>query len=111
MMATAYGIAERAADQIKATYGAVIPIANGSTSDSGSSSGSSSSNTATHKSTLSTGTKAAIGAASGVAAIALIAVRSNHPHVPALTCIDFYRYSFLCAIAMKSSGAHHFHTQ
>ncbi|KAJ7896315.1 hypothetical protein B0H14DRAFT_3853704 [Mycena olivaceomarginata] len=76
-MATAYGIAERAADLIKATYGAAIP-SNGSTSDSGSSSGSnsgsSSSNTPSHKSKLSTGTKAAIGAASGVAAIAVIAV-------------------------------------
>ncbi|KAJ6602071.1 hypothetical protein DFH09DRAFT_1270828 [Mycena vulgaris] len=79
-MATAYGIAERAADLIKATYGASIPTANsstsanGSTTDSGSDSGSSSSNTAPHKSTLSTGTKAAIGAASGVAAIAVIAL-------------------------------------
>jgi len=77
MMATAYGISERAADLIKATYGAAIPSVNGSTPDpgssSGSNSGSSSSNTATHKSTLSTGTKAAIGAASSVAAIALIA--------------------------------------
>jgi len=84
MMTTAYGIAERAADLIKTTYGA--PIAslsnNGSSSDSGSSSGSNSGSSSgqsnsndatTTKSALSTGTKAAIGAASGVAALALIA--------------------------------------
>ncbi|KAF7352213.1 hypothetical protein MVEN_01184600 [Mycena venus] len=61
-MATAYGVAERAADLIKATYGAPITSSdNSSSTDSG------------LISALSTGTKVAIGAASGVAALALIA--------------------------------------
>ncbi|KAJ7034159.1 hypothetical protein C8F04DRAFT_956689 [Mycena alexandri] len=83
-MATAYGVAEHAADLIKAAYGAVLsPNTNstssapnsGSSGSSGSgSSSSSNSNDATTKSALSTGTKAAIGAASGAAALALLAV-------------------------------------
>ncbi|KAJ6515224.1 hypothetical protein C8R45DRAFT_202843 [Mycena sanguinolenta] len=82
-MATAYGVAEHAADLIKAAYGApILASSNGSsTTDSGSSgSGSttgdqSSNNLTTTKSGMSTAAKAGIGAAAGVAAIALLAVR------------------------------------
>ncbi|KAF7335241.1 Choline dehydrogenase [Mycena sanguinolenta] len=83
-MATAYGVAERAADLIKAAYGApILASSNGSTTDSGSGSGSgsgsssgdqSSNNLTTTKSGMSTAAKAGIGAAAGVAAIALLAV-------------------------------------
>ncbi|KAJ6532258.1 hypothetical protein DFH09DRAFT_1182534 [Mycena vulgaris] len=78
-MGTAYGIAERAADLIKAAHGAVSTSSTssaGSSQSSGSSSsgGNSSNDTTTKSSTLSTGTKIAIGAASGVAALALLAV-------------------------------------
>ncbi|KAJ6464591.1 GMC oxidoreductase-domain-containing protein [Mycena sanguinolenta] len=80
-MATAYGVAEHAADLIKAAYGApILASSNGSsTTDSGSSgSGSttgdqSSNNLTTTKSGMSTAAKAGIGAAAGVAAIALLA--------------------------------------
>ncbi|KAJ7265350.1 hypothetical protein B0H12DRAFT_1011454 [Mycena haematopus] len=79
-MATTYGVAERAADLIKATYGAPIAASSSATSSGsnpGSTSGSQSNNhNDVVKSSLSTGTKAAIGAAAGVTAIALIAVSS-----------------------------------
>ncbi|KAJ7724738.1 hypothetical protein DFH07DRAFT_854638 [Mycena maculata] len=73
-MATAYGIAERAADLIKATYGGVSAT-NTSTSSPGSSSSpsTSSNNDTASTSTLSTGTKIGIAAGSAVAAVALIA--------------------------------------
>ncbi|KAJ6515246.1 hypothetical protein C8R45DRAFT_203429 [Mycena sanguinolenta] len=68
-MTAAYGIAERAADLIKAMYGAQLTSA----STTGSTTTSSSSDGATRLSSLSTGAKVAIGAGSGVAAIGLIA--------------------------------------
>ncbi|KAJ7055093.1 hypothetical protein C8F01DRAFT_994648 [Mycena amicta] len=77
-MATAYGIAERAADLIKATYGGVTTSSNGSSSTSSSDSPGSTSNndSTTHSSSvLSTGAKIAIAAGSAVAAIAVLAVR------------------------------------
>ncbi|KAF8207825.1 hypothetical protein K438DRAFT_1575096 [Mycena galopus ATCC 62051] len=81
-MATAYGVAENAADLIKATYGAPILSTNGTDSGSGSGSSSGSSgdqssqqNNVNAKSALSTGAKAAIGAVIAVAALVLIAVR------------------------------------
>ncbi|KAJ7167840.1 hypothetical protein C8R46DRAFT_898201 [Mycena filopes] len=83
-MATAYGVAERAADLIKAAHAAVPSSstttgANSSASSGSGSSSSSNNNDATTKSTMSTGTKAAIGAASGAAALALLAVHSLSP--------------------------------
>jgi hypothetical protein len=78
-MTAAYGIAERAADLIKAMYG--VPLSGSSTTDSGTPSGSDSgspsggNNVGAAKSTLSTGAKAAIAGAAVVAAIALMAVR------------------------------------
>jgi hypothetical protein len=99
-MATAYGIAERAADLIKATYGAPSASTDGSTTDSGSSSspsgsdsGNKSNNNVATTSTLSTGTKIAIGAGSAVAAIALIAVRS--------LCVSHY-LGLICVLAGPS---------
>ncbi|KAJ7248394.1 hypothetical protein C8J57DRAFT_1189614 [Mycena rebaudengoi] len=78
-MATVYGVAERAADLIKAVHGAAGSSESPAfSSDGASSTGSSNdnnNNTAPSTSTLSTGTKVAIGAAAGVAAVALIAVR------------------------------------
>ncbi|KAJ7682021.1 hypothetical protein DFH06DRAFT_971575 [Mycena polygramma] len=89
-MATTYGIAERAADLIKAKYGAVIVSSSSAGANPSSSGSTSSSNTNTNDeataSTLSTGTKVAIGAGSAVAAVALIAVRSfDHLPAPGLT--------------------------
>ncbi|KAJ7245711.1 hypothetical protein C8J57DRAFT_758359 [Mycena rebaudengoi] len=78
-MATAYGVAERAADLIKAVHGASVSSESPTSSSDGSSSTGTSSNdnnnnnTAPTTSTLSTGAKVAIGAAAGVAAVALIA--------------------------------------
>ncbi|KAF7299908.1 Choline dehydrogenase [Mycena chlorophos] len=72
-MSTAYGIAERAADLIKATYGGAS--LNNSNSSSSTTTSSPSSNTAstTHTSTdLSLGTKIGIAAGSGVVALALL---------------------------------------
>ncbi|KAJ7181580.1 hypothetical protein C8R43DRAFT_273227 [Mycena crocata] len=80
-MATAYGIAERAAAMMKVAHAAVIA---NSTSDSGSGSGSgstsdgstspnSNNNNATNTSNLSTGTKVAIGAGAGALALVLLA--------------------------------------
>ncbi|KAJ7265370.1 hypothetical protein B0H12DRAFT_1011456 [Mycena haematopus] len=70
-MTAAYGIAERAADLIKAMYGEQLTSvsANGGSATTSSTS----SNNATR---LTTGTKAAIGVGSTVIAIALIAVRA-----------------------------------
>ncbi|KAJ7055079.1 hypothetical protein C8F01DRAFT_1234855 [Mycena amicta] len=79
-MATAYGIAERAADIIKATYGGVTTSSNGSSSTSSADSpGSTSNNDSTKHSSsiLSTGAKIAIAAGSAVASIAVLAVRIN----------------------------------
>ncbi|KAF7302292.1 Choline dehydrogenase [Mycena indigotica] len=79
-MATTYGIAERAADIIKAKYFAVgssssSPNSPSSSGGAGSGSGSSNTNNTTNSSSsLSTGTKIAIGAGSAVGAIALIAL-------------------------------------
>ncbi|KAJ7206782.1 hypothetical protein GGX14DRAFT_456830 [Mycena pura] len=78
-MATAYGVAERAADLIKATYGGGANTStSGSTPDSSSSlpplsSSSSNPDPAATTSELSTGAKVAIAAGSAVAAIAAIA--------------------------------------
>ncbi|KAK7062355.1 choline dehydrogenase [Favolaschia claudopus] len=77
-MATAYGVAERAADLIKTAYAATTssnPDNNGGGSkgsDSGDSNQPNNNNTTNSKSTLSTGTKIAIGAASGAAAVVLL---------------------------------------
>ncbi|KAJ6587790.1 hypothetical protein B0H10DRAFT_2093390 [Mycena sp. CBHHK59/15] len=79
-MATAYGVAERAADLIKAVHGGVVATvtssSSGSAASGSSSSGSSSnsnSNSTQNTSTLSTGAKVAVGAGAGVAAVALLA--------------------------------------
>ncbi|KAF7300031.1 Choline dehydrogenase [Mycena kentingensis (nom. inval.)] len=79
-MATAYGIAEHAADMIKATYGASTSSSDASDSGSSSSSstngGSSKSNSGSDSSSLSSTTKIAIAAAAagGTALIALLAL-------------------------------------
>ncbi|KAJ7506680.1 hypothetical protein B0H11DRAFT_1706725 [Mycena galericulata] len=77
-MATAYGIAERAADIIKAAHGGVVASnasSSASPSSTGSGSGSGKSNdTTTKTSNLSGGAKAAIGVGAGIAALALLSV-------------------------------------
>ncbi|KAJ7461927.1 hypothetical protein FB451DRAFT_475524 [Mycena latifolia] len=76
-MGTAYGVAERAADLIKAAHGGVVVSSSSSSAaDAGSTAGSSSGSTDDGKtkssSTLSTTAKIAIGAASGAAALLLL---------------------------------------
>ncbi|KAJ7625769.1 hypothetical protein FB45DRAFT_750559 [Roridomyces roridus] len=89
LMATAYGVAENAADIIKAAHFAVVNTTTSSDpSDSGSGSGSDGSGSTgsagdaakTNASTLSTSTKVIIGAASGVAALVLLGVRRPYIH-------------------------------
>ncbi|KAJ7668139.1 hypothetical protein B0H17DRAFT_950122 [Mycena rosella] len=78
-MATAYGVAEHAADLIKAAHGAVVSSSSssasapGSSNSAGSASGGNNNNTA-KTSGMSTGTKIAIAVAAAVVALALLAV-------------------------------------